>query len=212
MWSVESVKSLRDAHHDVAHSEAKDNTEGKPSDGPVSLGVHAGESVDLVWKLLPLGVSDARGKHWKVGSVGIVGGAHVGHEESKEDAGHDEDQESSSPELKVLGLSSLASSPDEVSAPEHTKTATDGSDVDDDLEVTVSSCHLGVQGGHDVAHVLSLAGGSTAHLDSVLGPESDLLGGGARPSGVEGCTHGVSVQGCLVVYHEVIQEVGALLG
>ena len=177
MWSVESVKSLRDAHHDVAHSEAKDDTEGKPSDGPVGLGVHAGESIDLVWKLLPLGVGDARGEHWKVGSVGIVGGAHVGHEESKEDASHDEDQEGSSPELKVLGLSSLASSPDEVGAPDHAETATDGGYVDNDLEVIVSTLHQGSQLVQGVGQALSLAGVGAAHLNPILSPEGDLLSG-----------------------------------
>ena len=93
------------------------------------------------------------------------------------DDGHDDDQEGGSPELQVLGLSCIASSPDEVDAPDHAETTTDGGYVDNDLEVTVSTLHQGSQVVQGVGQALSLAGVLAAHLNPILSPEGDLLSG-----------------------------------
>lgn len=122
------------------------------------LGVHAGERVDLGWELFPLGVGDTGGDLWEQGSVSLVLRAHAGDKESEQDAGHDENQKGGTPELKVLSLGGFASSPDEVSAPHHAETTSDGGDVDDDQEVTVGSGHLLRHIGHGVGHTVSLTG------------------------------------------------------
>jgi hypothetical protein len=113
------------------------------------LGGHVGHFIELVGELPPLGALDALLNHWEQFSVIVVPSAHLDDEHAEHDGDDDEDQEGETPELDVLLLSGLAFLVDEIQAEEQTEEATDGRDVDHDLEISVGVCHLGFQGGHD---------------------------------------------------------------
>jgi hypothetical protein len=101
-------------------------------------------------------------------------------------------------------LGGLASSPDEVGAPQHAKTASDGSDVDDDKKVTVGSVHLREHARHGGAQFLALAI-AAFHLDTVHGPEANCCAttlGKVREFSIERCAYLVFTHEYLIIYHE----------